>query len=177
MTRAHVEAENGTSPPAAFYMPTYFGRSTPMALDEKLGRTRKEQVQQLGLFVGVSYVVGVLVYGLIPEKTTSVEVLTQFFAAAITVNATFLVTIAVIFSSLVKAVPITKRERWVTFSSWAVGLLLLGMVISAVVLLSFVPSFPTTSLAVTFAVVFVFGSWFFGFLVVLYEIRNLISFG
>ena len=143
-----------------------------MALDEELGKTRREQYQTLGEFAIVSYVVGFFVYALFPLKSTSVDVLTQFFVAAITLNATFLVTIAVIFSALFREVPANKRNRWVRFFSAAIVILLLAAVISAVTLLSLVPDFPASSLGVTVAVVLAFGSWFLGLLIVLYEVRS-----
>ena len=143
-----------------------------MALDEELGKTRREQYQTLGEFAVVSYFAGAVVYALIPVKSTSVEALTQFFIAAITLNATFLVTIAVVFSTLFREVPVNKRDRWVRFFSAAIVVLFLAAVVSAVTLLSLVPAFPASALGVTVAVVLAFGSWFLGTLILLYEIRS-----
>jgi len=132
-----------------------------MVLTERLGRTRKQQFRKLAQLVVLSYIVGFLVYIILPLKTTSIEALTQFFMVAATLNSTFLVTIAVIFSTLFKEVPGRERVRWIRFFSVAIELLFAGVVFAALILLAFVPSFPDTTIIVSVAVVFILGSWFF----------------
>ena len=123
----------------------------------------KDTFHLLGLTSALSLAIALLLFAVTPRSIYA-DAAAQFYVSAIAVNSSFLVAVALGFSSLYKDIPRVSRRTWLTIFIFDLLVLFVGMMATALGLLNFVKLVPVESPWISGLEIYIYFSWVFGFL-------------